>query len=162
MASYVELHSCLSARIFGALAATLGSGITNAQMVSFAASSAAAGAAILEALPVGGAPALPETLEREAKWAAAIFAGLASGLTTITSAQITTLASAAVAALSAVQGAVAAAAGSISTEGLLLQIDIAVEAFAGLAQGLASITSAETDAIAASAAAAAGDIIAAQ
>ena len=45
MASYVELHSRLCARIFGALAATLGSSITNSQMVSFAASSAAAGAA---------------------------------------------------------------------------------------------------------------------
>ena len=162
MASYVELHSCLSARIFGALAATLGSGITNSQMVSFAASSAAAGAAILEALPNTGAPALPEAVETEARWAAAIFAGLASGLTTITSAQITALAGAAVAALSAVQAAVAAAAGSISTEGLLLQIDIATEVFAGLAQGMASITFAQIDAIAVSAAAAAGAIIAAQ
>ena len=160
--SYVELHSRLSARIFGALAATLGSGITTAQTASLAASSASAAVAILAALPDTGAPALPEATETEAKWAAAIFAGLAAGLTTITSAQIDTLANAAVAALNAVQGAVAAAAGSVSTEGLVLQVDLAVEAFGGLAQGMASITSAETEAIASAAAAAAIAIVAAQ
>lgn len=158
--SYVELQSRLAAQIFRGLAATLGTTITSGQITSLAASSASAAAALLAGLPVG--TAAPGAVECQAEQAATIFSELASGLDTITGAQITSIAALAVSSLAAVQTAVNTALGDSATyEAVTLQSRSAVQVFAGLARGLSSITPTQTNTIATSAASAAAAIQAA-
>jgi hypothetical protein len=158
--SYVEFQSRLAAQIFRGLAAGLGTTITGTQITTLAASSASAAAAILSALPVG--TAAPDTIEFEAQQAAAIFAELASGLDTISSAQVSSIAGLAVSSLTAVQAAVNSSIGAVSNfEAVTVQSRSAVQVFAGLARGLSTITPTETNTIAGLAATAAGAIQAA-
>ncbi len=158
--SYVEFQSRLAAQIFRGLAAGLSTTLTGAQITSLAASSASAAAAILAALPVG--TAAPGAVEFQAEQAAAMFSGLASGLDTITPTQIASIATLAVSSLTAVQAAVNSAIGATATfQAVTLQSRTAVQVFAGLAQGLSTITPTQTSTIAGLAATAAGAIQAA-
>jgi len=155
--SYVEFQSRLTAQIFRGLAAGLSTTITGTQMATISAASTSAAAAILAALPVGTAS--PGTIEFDAEQCAAIFSELASGLDTITASQISSIATLAVSSLSAVQAAVNTALSDSATfQAATLQIRKAVQVFAGLAQGLSSITSTQINAIAGLAATSAGAI----
>jgi hypothetical protein len=158
--TYVELQSRLASQIFRGLAAGLSTTLSGGQITSLAASSVSAASAILAGLQVG--TAATGTIEFQAEQAAAIFCELASGLDTITGAQITSIAALAVSALTAIQTAVATALGGSATfQAATLQSRSAVQVFAGLARGLSSITPTQTNSIAALAASAAGAIVAA-
>ena len=102
--TFVELHTRLSSRIFGGLAATLSTSITGSQITSLAASSASAASAIIGSLPVS--TAAPGAVAFDAEQCAVIFAGLANGLDTISGSQITSIAALAASSLRAVQAAV--------------------------------------------------------
>lgn len=158
--SYIEFQSRLAAQIFRGLAAGLSTTITGTQITTISAASTSAAAAILAALPVG--TAAPDAIEFEAQQAAAIFAELASGLDTISPAQVTSIAGLAVSSLTAVQAAVNSSIGAVSNfEAVTVQSRSAVQVFAGLARGLSTITPTETNTIAGLAATAAGAIQAA-
>lgn len=157
--SFTSLQSQLSARIFGGLADGLSTTITGGQISTLASDSATAAAAIIAALPGVSYPqSAPEVIALRAEQAAAIFAGLASGLVGINGSQITALATTSVACLTAIQSAVTTAIGSASSGAIDQQIQSAVQVFSGLALGLASISGGQITTIAASAAAAAAAI----
>jgi len=135
----------------------LGTSITGSQIATISAASTSAAAAILAALPVG--TATPETVAFEAEQCGAILYELASGLDSISPAQVSSIAGLAVSSLTAVQSAVNSALDSASNfEAVTVQTLSAVQVFAGLARGLSTITPTQANTIAGLAATSAGAI----
>ena len=159
MSSFTSLRSQVAGQIFGGLAASLSTTISGGQITTLATDSATAAAAIIAAVPGSSAPqSTPDVIALQAEQAATIFAGLASGMASITGSQITSIVATAVTVWPLFKPRSSRRSAPHLLETSKIQTESAVQVFAGLALGLSSISGGQITSIASSAATAAAAI----